>query len=89
MHYVYLIRSVACPAQTYIGLTSNVFCRLRKHNEGGSPHTARFKPWRVEMYLAFASRKHAADFEAYLKTGSGRAFAAKRFWPPSPPQKLL
>ncbi|NOX98549.1 MAG: GIY-YIG nuclease family protein [Verrucomicrobia bacterium] len=80
MHYVYLIRSHNCPDQTYIGLTSDLKARIAKHNEGGSPHTSNYKPWELEMYLAFNSQKRATEFESYLKTGSGRAFAKKRFW---------
>ena len=80
MHYVYLIRSIADPVQTYIGLTDDLKSRLNKHNEGGSPHTSKHKPWKLVTYLAFSSREQAAEFEAYLKSGSGRAFAKKRLW---------
>jgi len=80
MHYVYLIRSIHHTDQTYIGLTEHLKSRLHKHNEGGSPHTSKNKPWELVTYLAFSTRKQAAEFEAYLKTGSGRAFAKKRLW---------
>lgn len=80
MHYVYLLRSIPNPDETYIGLTSDLKARLQKHNEGGSPHTAKWKPWKLVHYSAFETREKAADFESYLKSGSGRAFAAKRFW---------
>jgi predicted GIY-YIG superfamily endonuclease len=80
MHYVYLIRSIQQPEQTYIGLTDDLKTRLNKHNEGGSPHTAKYKPWKLVTYLAFSNRKQAAEIEAYLKSGSGRAFAQKRLW---------
>lgn len=80
MHYVYLIRSTPFPEKTYIGLTSNLKTRLEKHNSGGSPHASKYKPWELQTYLAFSTRKHAAAFETYLKTGSGRAFARKRLW---------
>ena len=80
MHYVYLIQSVASPNQTYIGLTNNLKSRLNKHNEGGSPHTSKYKPWKLVTYLAFSTREQAAEFETYLKSGSGRAFAQKHLW---------
>ena len=54
MHYVYLIRSIKYPQQIYIGLTDNPQARLKKHNEGGFPHTAKFKPWVLQTYLAFS-----------------------------------
>jgi len=78
MHYVYLIRSDVYPEQTYIGLTADLKARLNKHNEGGSPHTSKYKPWTLVSYHAFASKERAAEFECYLKSGSGRAFAQKR-----------
>jgi len=31
-------------------------------------------------YHAFQDKYKAYDFERYLKTGSGKAFASKRFW---------
>jgi len=78
MHYVYLLRSNMDPAQTYTGLTSDLKERLRKHNHGEVTHTAKFKPWVLVSYHAFPSREKAAAFEAYLKSGSGRAFAKRR-----------
>ena len=80
MYYVYLLRSVQEPHHTYVGCTSNLRCRLATHNEGGSPHTARYGPWRLSTYVAFSSKGRALQFENYLKTHSGKAFAAKRLW---------
>jgi putative endonuclease len=80
MKYVYLIQSVPFPAQKYIGLSSDLKSRLKAHNEGRSPHTAKFKPWRLVTYIAFSDEQKAFEFEQYLKSGSGRAFANKRFW---------
>lgn len=54
--------------------------RLVKHNEGGSPHTAKFKPWKLVAYIAFQDKEKAAAFEQYLKSGSGHAFANKHLW---------
>jgi len=44
MHYVYLIRSVSHPQETYVGMTSNLRDRLKKHNSGSSVHTSEFIP---------------------------------------------
>ena len=79
MLYVYILRSIDHPTQTYIGITEDVNARLKKHNEGGSPHTARFRPWEVVTFVAFADESKARDFERYLKSGSGRAFSQKHF----------
>ena len=80
MHYVYLLRSVTAPEQTYVGYTADLRTRLATHNQGGSTHTARHRPWRLVTYLAFSTKPHALRFEKYLKAHSGMAFAAKRLW---------
>jgi len=80
MHYTYLLQSLPNPAERYTGMTSELKARLSKHNEGGVPHTAKSKPWAVVTYLAFQTRQQAAEFERYLKSGSGRAFANKHLW---------
>ena len=78
-HYVYILRSEAHPEQTYVGLTDDLKARLAKHNEGGSPHTAKYRPWTVETAVSFTSREKAAAFEAYLKSGSGHEFRRRHF----------
>ncbi len=80
MYYVYLLESVASPGERYVGLTTNLRSRFALHNAGRSPHTAKFKPWRLVAYFAFADRAKASAFERYLKSGSGHAFARRRFW---------
>jgi len=80
MKYIYLIESISHPEQRYVGLTSNVDERLRAHNEGCSPHTSKYRPWRLVTYAAFSDDAKAVQFEQYLKSGSGRAFAKKHFW---------
>ena len=82
--YVYLIRSAAYPEQRYIGFTTDLKQRLATHNAGGSVHTAKYKPWNLVSYHAFASEDAARQFEHYLKTGSGKAFANRRLWPSAP-----
>ena len=56
MFYTYIIRSVNHPDQRYIGSTSDLRKWLAKHNEGGVPHTAPFKPWKLEVYIAFETK---------------------------------
>ena len=81
MHYVYLLQSISHPNQRYIGETSDLKARLKKHNAGGVPHTSKFVPWKLQAYIAFPTRPPALTFERYLKTGSGRAFASRHLWP--------
>jgi predicted GIY-YIG superfamily endonuclease len=80
LHYVYLLRSISHNDQKYIGVTSDLKQRLAQHNSGQSKHTAKFMPWELIAYHAFRDKTKAYDFERYLKTGSGKAFASKRFW---------
>jgi predicted GIY-YIG superfamily endonuclease len=79
MFYTYIIRSISCPSQRYIGFTADVNARLAKHNEGGVPHTAPYRPWKLETFIAFDSEEKARAFEIYLKSGSGHAFASRHF----------
>jgi len=78
MKYVYLLESIDYPNQTYVGLADDLKARIATHNAGGSPHTAKFKPWRLLTYIAFSDDAKAVAFERYMKSASGRAFAKKR-----------
>ncbi|HWD28481.1 MAG TPA: GIY-YIG nuclease family protein [Rhizomicrobium sp.] len=77
MHYVYILQSVD-GAHFYTGHTDDLRARFEKHNSGGVTHTAKFKPWRIKTYVGFSNMNQAIAFEKYLKSPSGRAFAAKR-----------
>ena len=74
-----MLESLARPDKRYIGFTSDLTARLADHNAGKSPHTARFLPWKVKVYVAFEREKEAKAFEQYLKSGSGHAFRKKHF----------
>lgn len=80
MYYVYLIQAVHFPEIRYVGYTLDVQKRFKVHNSGGSIHTAKYKPWRLVMYMTFLDELKAKEFEKYLKTQSGRAFANKRLF---------
>jgi putative endonuclease len=76
--YVYVLQSELDPERFYTGLTDNLRQRLRTHNAGRVLHTAKWKPWRLKVYVAFCDRARAAEFERYLKSASGRAFLKRR-----------
>lgn len=80
MKYVYLLRSKEHPDQTYVGCTGDLKARLAEHNDWGSLHTAKYRPWEKVVFLRFEDDGQAWEFERYLKSGSGRAFAMKHFW---------
>ena len=77
--FVYILRSLASPSSHYVGSTSDVDRRLAVHNSGGSQHTAQKRPWKLVVSVEFANEHGALQFESYLKTGSGRAFAKRHF----------
>jgi predicted GIY-YIG superfamily endonuclease len=76
--YVYILQSESEAGHFYVGSTEDLHARLKKHNAGEVPHTAKFCPWRMKTAIAFTERQRAIEFECYLKTASGRAFAKKR-----------
>ncbi len=77
-YYVYILQSEENRNQYYTGFTKNLTNRLKSHNAGRCPHTAKYIPWKIKTSIAFTDRQKALDFEAYLKSPSGRAFAIKR-----------
>lgn len=79
MKYVYLLQSENFSDRYYTGSTIDLKRRYQEHNDGKSTHTNKYKPWKLKMYLAFSDEQKADEFEAFLKTGNGRAFAKKHF----------
>ena len=79
MKYVYILTSRSTPGRTYVGLTGDPQRRLREHNGGKCAHTRKYKPWDCTVAIRFEDDRRAMDFEAYLKTGSGRAFRNRHF----------
>ncbi len=80
MFYVYLLRSISHPQQTYIGFTKNLKQRLETHNAGHATHTSKYTPWTLVSFLGFDTSEKAIAFEQYLKTSSGKLLLKKRFW---------
>jgi putative endonuclease len=80
MKYVYLIESISHPEKRYIGISNDFNNRLKDHNTGKSPHTAKYRPWKVVVAVRFADDRKADAFKKYLKSGSGHAFAKRHLW---------
>jgi len=78
-YYVYVLFSLRQPGKHYTGWAHDLKSRLKAHNAGQCPHTAKFRPWQVETAIAVRSREKAISLEHYLKSHSGRAFAKKHF----------
>ncbi|MDQ2948876.1 MAG: GIY-YIG nuclease family protein [Acidobacteriota bacterium] len=76
--YVYILQSEIDSDHFYVGRTRDLRDRLRRHNAGEVPYTSKWKPWRIKTYIGLTDAKRAIEFERYLKSASGRAFAKKR-----------
>lgn len=83
--FVYVLRSDTDPTRHYVGITWDPDNRLEWPNRGPCGHTTRHRPWSFVVVLEFPTERAAVDFERYLKSGSGRAFACKHFGSPDGP----
>src|SRR5207247_6016426 len=61
--YTYVIESLSHPDQCYIGHTANLRQRLVDHNARKCPHTSKFVPWKLKVYVAFETIEQAQHFE--------------------------
>jgi predicted GIY-YIG superfamily endonuclease len=80
MFYTYVIESLNEPNEHYIGHSADLRQRLVDHSDGKCPHTSKFAPWKIKLYVAFETIEQAQHFERYLKSGSGHVFAKRHFW---------
>jgi predicted GIY-YIG superfamily endonuclease len=72
-----VLRNHESPPRYYTGVTSNVARRTAKHHAGNSVHTAKYRPWSLDLVVEFTDERRAVAFEGYLKSGSGVAFAQR------------
>ena len=79
-YYAYILSSSKSHI-FYFGSTKNLHSRIKLHNQGKVKSTKTHSPWKLSWYGIFSTEKEARDFELYLKTGSGKAFAYKRLVP--------
>jgi putative endonuclease len=76
--FVYILHSEIDRERFYTGLPGDLCERLKAHSSGRVHHSAKWKPWHLKTFIAFSDRSRAVEFERYLKSSSGRAFAKKR-----------
>lgn len=65
--YVYVLQSLAMPAQWYVGYSANLRKRLTEHNEGLVTSTKRYLPWQLRYYEGFSEEHAARKREISLK----------------------
>ncbi len=71
MYFVYMLFSEKL-GKFYTGYSQDISSRLKQHNRGLVPFTARGIPWELVYYGAFTYKEDALREEKFLKTGKGR-----------------
>ncbi|WFB35696.1 GIY-YIG nuclease family protein [Kiritimatiellota bacterium B12222] len=80
MYYVYRIRSLTQPKQSFIATSSDVKKRVKMHNAGRVEATKDACPWKLTFYAGFTRKERAKEFELYLKSPEGKKFGRKYLW---------
>lgn len=78
MWYVYFLR--LANGDVYVGSTNDLKRRISTHRVGDVISTKRYLPAELISYVAVETEGNARPLEQYFKSGSGKAFAKKRFW---------
>jgi predicted GIY-YIG superfamily endonuclease len=78
MWYVYFLELKN--GDTYVGSTNDLKRRFKSHGLGQVASTKSLLPAKLKSYVAIETELGARQLERYFKSGSGKAFAKKRFW---------
>jgi len=63
----------------YVGSTNDLRRRFASHQNGEVISTRKYVPALLRSYIALEDEEAARRLERYFKSGSGKAFAMKRF----------
>jgi len=77
MWYVYFLQ--LNNDSVYVGSTNDLRRRIDSHGQGKVESTAAHRPVVLKSYVAVETERNARELEKYFKSGSGKAFAKKRF----------
>ena len=77
MWYVYFLE--LDNGDIYVGSTNDLRRRVKSHQDGHVPSTQSYLPVALRSYVAVGTEGQARALERYFKSGSGKAFAKKRF----------
>ncbi|SKB34886.1 GIY-YIG nuclease family protein [Daejeonella lutea] len=80
--YVYILRLNS--GKHYVGCTSDLNGRIKRHLKGYVPATKQHLPVGLIWCCSFPEKHRAFEFELYLKSGSGRSFAKKHLLKKTP-----
>ena len=75
--YVYFLE--LSNGDVYVGSTNDLRRRVTSHELGAVTSTRALRPIKLTSYVAVESEAIARQLERYFKSGSGKAFAKKRF----------
>jgi putative endonuclease len=75
--YVYFLE--LSNGDIYVGSTNDLRRRLSTHQQAGVASTCKYLPVILRSYIAVMDEASARKLERYFKSGSGKAFARKRF----------
>jgi putative endonuclease len=77
MWYVYFIE--LRNKDLYVGSTNDLRRRFNSHQRGQVTSISKYLPAALRLYVAVNEESIARSLERYFKSGSGKAFAKKRF----------
>ena len=77
--YVYFLE--LSNGDIYVGSTNDLRRRFATHQKGQVTSTSPFLPTVLKSYVAVSEEATARQLGKYFKSGSGKAFAKKRFFP--------
>ena len=69
-YFVYVLRSLK-DQKLYIGQTSDLERRIKRHNNGRVKSTSRRRPFQIIYKKEFSTRNDAVKYEYYLKSPEG------------------
>ena len=78
MWYVYFLR--LNNGDIYVASTNDLRHRVESHQRGHVSSTKAYLPVSLKSYVAALTERNVRELERYFKSGSGKAFANKRFW---------
>lgn len=77
MFYIYVLQSEVRD-ELYTGFTADLKRRVVEHNQGITPSTKRYRPWKLIYYEACLNEIDAQRRETYLKTSQGSRMLKRR-----------
>jgi len=82
MWYVYFLE--LRNGDVYVGSTDDLRRRFSSHQKRQVVSTSKYLPAKLKSYVAVNEETVARSLERYFKSGSGKAFAKKRFLATAP-----